>query len=93
MTVVPRGSVAPGFEPLAEVFAANFAARGEAGAAFVASHPVVGLWGGEARPGVPWEPDPMAEVFSTTKGPRTLTIGALAGSGAHRGFSPGGRVT
>ena len=85
MTVVPRGSVAPGFEPVAEAFAGNFATRGEVGAAFaafVAGRRVADLWGGEARPGVPWEPDTMAVVFSTTKGPTTLAIQALAESGA-----------
>jgi CubicO group peptidase (beta-lactamase class C family) len=85
MTVVPWGSVAPGFEPVAEAFAANFAARGEVGAAFAAfvqGEPVADLWAGEARPGVPWEEGTMAVVFSTTKGPTALTIQALADRGA-----------
>jgi CubicO group peptidase (beta-lactamase class C family) len=85
MTVAIRGSVAPGFSAVAAAFAANFADRGEAGAAFsafVEGLPVVDLWAGEARPGVPWEAGTMAVVFSTTKGPTTLTIQALAEQGA-----------
>ncbi len=85
MTVAIQGSVAPGFEPVAEAFAANFADRAEVGAAFAAfvEHlTVVDLWAGEARPGVPWEAGTMVGVFSTTKGPTTLTIQALAERGA-----------
>ena len=85
MTAVARGSVVPGYEPVAEAFAANFAGRGEVGAAFTAfveGRPVADLWGGEARPGTPWDAGTMAVVFSTTKGPTTLTVQALAERGA-----------
>jgi len=85
MTAAVRGTVAPGFEPVAEAFAANFAVRGEVGAAFaafVAGSPVADLWGGEARPGVPWEAGTLAAVFSTTKGPATLCVQALVEQGA-----------
>jgi CubicO group peptidase (beta-lactamase class C family) len=85
MTVAIQGLAARGFEPVAEAFAANFTDRGEVGAAFaafVAGLPVVDLWAGEARPGIPWEAGTMALVFSTTKGPTTLTIQALAEQGA-----------
>ncbi len=84
MTVQIHGTLAPGFEPVRAAFAANFAERGEVGAAFCAyleGRPVADLWAGEARPGVPWEEGTMAVVFSTTKGPTTLTIQALAEQG------------
>ena len=85
MTVAVAGSVAPGFAPVAAAFAANFAERGEVGASFAAfaeGRQVADLWAGEARPGAPWEAGTMAVVFSTTKGPTTLTIQALAEQGA-----------
>jgi CubicO group peptidase (beta-lactamase class C family) len=84
MTPDLHGTVAPGFEPVRAAFAANFSERGEAGAgfaAFVEGRPVADLWGGEARPGVPWEENSMAVVFSTTKGPTTLTVEALVDRG------------
>jgi CubicO group peptidase (beta-lactamase class C family) len=84
MTPDLHGTVAPGFEPVRAAFAANFAERGEVGAgfaAFVEGRLVADLWGGEARPGVPWEEDTMAVVFSTTKGPTTLTVEALVDRG------------
>ncbi len=85
MTAAVQGSVAPGFGPVAEAFAVNFAERGEVGAAFAAfaqGRPVADLWAGEARAGVPWGAATMVGVFSTTKGPTTLTIQALAEQGA-----------
>ncbi len=85
MSVEIHGSVAPGFEPVREAFAANFAERGEVGAAFCAcveGQVAADLWGGEARPGVPWAEDTMVLVFSTTKGPTTFTIQVLADRGA-----------
>jgi CubicO group peptidase (beta-lactamase class C family) len=84
MTPPIHGLLARGFEPVAEAFAANFASRGEVGAAFAAfvEHlPVVDLWAGEARPGVPWDDGTMVGVFSTTKGATTLTIQILAEQG------------
>jgi CubicO group peptidase (beta-lactamase class C family) len=84
MTPDLHGTVAPGFEPVRAAFAANFSERGEVGAgfaAFVEGRPVADLWGGEARPGVPWEENSMAVVFSTTKGPTTLTVEALVDRG------------
>ena len=85
MTGQIHGTIAPGFEPVREAFAANFAERGEVGAAFCAyagGRPLADLWAGEAGPGVPWEAGTMAVVFSTTKGPTTLTVQALAERGA-----------
>lgn len=68
-----QGSVAPGFEPVAEAFAANFALHGEVGAACavrVGGEQVVDLWAGTADPadGRPYEADTLQLVFSSTKG-------------------------
>lgn len=85
MTTEIHGTLARGFAPVREAFAANFAERGEVGAAFCAyveGRPVADLWAGEARPGVPWEERTLVVVFSTTKGPTTLTVEALADRGA-----------
>lgn len=68
-----QGTVAAGFEPVAEAFAANFAERGEVGAACavrVGGEQVVDLWGGVADPatGRAYEADTLQLVFSSTKG-------------------------
>ncbi len=79
------GQTAAGFEAVADAFGANFGEHGDVGAGFCAyvdGERVVDLWGGEARPGVPWGPDTMAVVFSSTKGATALTIQALADGGA-----------
>jgi CubicO group peptidase (beta-lactamase class C family) len=83
MTAV-HGMTAPGFEGVLEAFRENFDRRGEAGASFCAfadGRLVVDLWGGEARPGVPWERDTVAPVFSSSKGVTALTLQALADRG------------
>jgi CubicO group peptidase (beta-lactamase class C family) len=68
-----RGTVAPGFEPVRDAFARNFARHGEVGAAvcvYRRGEPVVDLQGGQADPATrrPWRGDTLALVFSTTKG-------------------------
>lgn len=80
MPVVPLGgTVAPGFEPVREAFAANFADRGEVGAAVsvrLRGEVVVDLWGGwadEARTR-PWQPDTLVNVYSVGK----AVVAALA---------------
>jgi CubicO group peptidase (beta-lactamase class C family) len=48
-----HGTCEPGFEPVREAFAANFAERGEIGASaavVVGGRPVVNLWAGWADP-------------------------------------------
>jgi CubicO group peptidase (beta-lactamase class C family) len=80
-----QGTVAEGFAAVADAFEENFAGRGEFGAAFcasVAGRRVADLWGGEARPGTPWECDTPVVVFSTTKGATALVVQALAEQGA-----------
>ncbi len=67
-----HGTVAPGFEPVRDAFVANFAERGEVGAAVcvrVRGEVVVDLWGGwadEART-QPWRDDTLVNVYSVGK--------------------------
>jgi CubicO group peptidase (beta-lactamase class C family) len=67
-----HGTVAPGYEPVRDAFAENFAERNEIGAsvAVVAGgEPVVNLWAGWADPARtrPWQADTLTNVWSTTK--------------------------
>lgn len=73
MSVHVEGHVAPGFEPVAEAFAAGFAERPRMGAGLAIRHRgqlVVSLWGGvaDARKGTPWTRQTPSVVFSCTKG-------------------------
>lgn len=71
-----HGTVAPGFDPVADAFAANMA-RETGAAVTVYRHGarVVDLWGGAAGPGRPWEHDTLQVVFSTTKAiPATVAL-------------------
>ena len=67
-----HGTVGPGFEPVRDAFAVNFAERGEVGAAVsvrVRGEVVVDLWGGwadEARTR-PWRADTLVDVYSVGK--------------------------
>ena len=79
---VVNGEVAPGFQPVREAFAANFARRRELGSgccAYRRGEKVVDLWGGvrDAATGEPWERDTMVIVYSATKGLAAMTL-ALA---------------
>ena len=74
-----QGSVAPGFEGVREVFADNFARRGELGgacAAYYRGENVVDLWGGirNKQTGDPWQRDTMVIVYSATKGLAAMTL-------------------
>jgi CubicO group peptidase (beta-lactamase class C family) len=74
-----EGQVSPGFEPVREAFAENFARRRELGGAccaFYRGNKVVDLWGGirDKRSGEPWERDTMVLVHSTTKGLAAMTL-------------------
>jgi CubicO group peptidase (beta-lactamase class C family) len=67
------GSVAAGFEPVRDAFAANFEQHGDVGAAvcvYRRGEVVVDLWGGVAdtETGRAYGPDTLQLVFSTTKG-------------------------
>jgi CubicO group peptidase (beta-lactamase class C family) len=81
-----HGRVAPGFEPVREVFARHFHTHGEVGAALCVlrgEEVLVDLWGGVRDPdtGAPWTPDTLANVFSVTKGLVAATILALVDQG------------
>lgn len=89
-----EGHCAPGFEPLRDLLAANLAA-GEATGATTGSDGDVGaslalirdgellvdLWGGQARPGTPWQRDTIVQVWSVTKTMAALTVLVLADRG------------
>ncbi|BCM67448.1 putative esterase [Streptomyces sp. EAS-AB2608] len=73
MDVDVNGTVAEGFEPVREAFAANFALLGERGAAVAVyrdGHRVVDLWAGTADVDgtAPWQPGTAQIVRSATKG-------------------------
>ena len=85
MTAI-HGFVTPGFEPVREAFARNFAERGEIGAAVCVyrdGRPVVDLWGGlaDAESGRLWREDTLALVFSTTKGVTAACVHRLVERG------------
>lgn len=76
----------PGFEPVRDVFEANFEQRGEVGAAFcVHRHGriVVDLWGGLKAPesSDPYTADTLQMVMSTTKGVVAIAAHMLAEEG------------
>jgi CubicO group peptidase (beta-lactamase class C family) len=80
------GTVANGFEPVRDAFAANFTQHGDVGAAFslyVRGEKVVDLWGGVAddTTGRPWDEDTLQLVFSTTKGATAACAHLLAQRG------------
>ncbi|GBE25671.1 MAG TPA: class A beta-lactamase-related serine hydrolase [Actinobacteria bacterium] len=79
-----NGFIAKGFGSVGDAFVENFDQRGDVGAAFCAyvrGEKVVDLWGGDAKPGEPWEEDTLALVFSTTKGVTALVATVLADRG------------
>ncbi|MGV9365286.1 serine hydrolase domain-containing protein [Amycolatopsis sp. NPDC003731] len=85
-TATVHGECAPGFEPVRKAFEENFRSRGELGAAFTAvrdGEVVVDLWGGWSGPARdrPWQPDTLANVWSTTKGMTALCAHRLADAG------------
>lgn len=72
MTTPISGHVAPGWEGVADAFAANFAERGELGSAVSVVHhgrSVVDLWGGWADGARRrrWQPDTMVNLYSVGK--------------------------
>jgi CubicO group peptidase (beta-lactamase class C family) len=88
-----EGTVAPGFEAVADAFRVNFAERGEVGASVCVMHEgrtVVDLWGGVAdkASGRPWKQDTVSIVFSCTKGAAALCLHMLAERGLVRYEDP-----
>jgi CubicO group peptidase (beta-lactamase class C family) len=80
------GSVEQGFEPVRDVFEANFEERGEVGAAFCVhrhGRVVVDLWGGLKTPGSsdPYTAETLQMVMSTTKGVVAIAAHILAEEG------------
>jgi CubicO group peptidase (beta-lactamase class C family) len=80
------GTVAPGYEPVAEAFARNFSHHGDVGAALCVyrhGEVVADLWGGVEDPatGTPYGPDTLQLVFSSTKGATALCANLLAQRG------------
>jgi CubicO group peptidase (beta-lactamase class C family) len=80
------GRVEPGYEGVRDAFAANFAERGDQGAAFCLYRdgvPVVDLWGGTAdrHTGSAYGPDTLQLVFSTTKGATAVCANLLVDRG------------
>ena len=85
MQVEIFGEVAPGFEPVKQVFESLWK-EVEVGASFCAFYrgrKVVDLWGGYAEVDMsrPWEKDTLVNVYSTTKGLATIAMAALYDEG------------
>ncbi|MFD5818685.1 serine hydrolase domain-containing protein [Streptomyces sp. NPDC127038] len=81
-----NGTVAEGFEPVGEAFAANFAALGDRGAAVTVyrdGDKVVDLWGGtrDVDGTEPWLPGTAQIVRSATKGVAAAVLLLLAQRG------------
>lgn len=84
-----EGAVAPGFQPVAERFAANFARddeHRETGAAFAVyldGAAVVDIWAGWRDPARtrPWTRDTLVNVWSTTKGVTAIALAMLVDRG------------
>jgi len=87
MSAIPiDGTVTPGFEGVADAFAANFATNGDVGASVAVvkdGELVVDLWGGhqDAVRTTPWQRDTIINVFSTTKTMSCLSLLVLASRG------------
>jgi CubicO group peptidase (beta-lactamase class C family) len=76
VTTVVDGSCADEFLPLQDLLEKSLTTGEDAGASLAVVHDgelVVDLWGGEARPGVPWTRDTVTLVWSVSK-----TMAALA---------------
>jgi CubicO group peptidase (beta-lactamase class C family) len=72
------------FERVAEEFVKNFQERDEVGASVCVTlegKTVVDLWGGLARPAVPWKENTIGIVWSCTKGATALCAHILASRG------------
>jgi CubicO group peptidase (beta-lactamase class C family) len=84
VTAVVDGTCTDAFQPLRALLEQNLAAGEDAGASVAVVHDgelVVDLWGGEARPGVPWQRDTITQVWSVTKTMAALALLTLAEQG------------
>lgn len=80
------GTCAPGWEPVRDAFAENFAQRNETGASVAvveAGRPVVNLWAGwaDAARTRQWQADTLTNVWSTTKAMTSLCAHILIDRG------------
>jgi CubicO group peptidase (beta-lactamase class C family) len=81
-----HGTCKPGFEPVRDAFAANFAEHDEIGASVAVvfgGEAVVELWAGWADPARtrPWQADTLTNVWSTTKAMTSLCAHLLMDRG------------
>ena len=82
-----EGTCEAGYEPVRDAFAANFAERGDVGAAVamvVEGRKVVDLWGGVVDDGddaSPWQADTLVNIWSTTKGVTAACFAMLVDRG------------
>ena len=86
MTIRIEGTVAPGFESVADAFAQSFEDRPGMGASLairLEGQTVARLWGGtaDARSGRPWTVDTPSVIFSCTKGLMSLAVAQLVEQG------------
>ncbi len=84
MKTTISGTVAPGFEPVAEAFGASFDGLLTMGAGLHIirdGEPIVDLWGGVAdeRDDRPWQADTPSVIFSCTKGLVSILAAQLVG--------------
>jgi CubicO group peptidase (beta-lactamase class C family) len=96
-TILNHHYIAPGFEPVAEVFIDNFADGGEIGAGFCATldgEVIIDLCGGTAdRSGSkPWDTNTLVPVYSTTKPIAAMMLGRLQDQGKLLIDEPIGRL-
>ena len=78
------GTCHDGFAPLQSLLESNLASGEDAGASVAVVHDgelVVDLWGGSARPGVPWAEDTLCQVWSVTKAMTALAFLTLVDRG------------
>jgi CubicO group peptidase (beta-lactamase class C family) len=85
MQVDVQGEVAPGFEPVVDVFENNWQGI-EVGASYAVWHrgqKVVDLWGGycDAAGDKPWNKDTLVNIYSTTKGLAAVALAVLVDEG------------
>jgi CubicO group peptidase (beta-lactamase class C family) len=81
---VVDGTCTEAFLPLRDLLEENLATGVDAGAGLAVVHDgevVVDLWGGEARPGVPWTRDTLVQVWSVTKVMAALAVLTLVERG------------
>jgi CubicO group peptidase (beta-lactamase class C family) len=84
MSATTSGTCADAFTPLRDLLDRCLADGTDAGASLAVVHDgelVVDLWGGEARPGVPWTRDTLVQVWSVTKTMVGLAVLVLADRG------------